>query len=106
MTAELDMKKNVIQGAINRIKTAASEIKKVQRDLKEIGIEITSVPVYVFWEDTVRFSVYMDKGITDLSIVTGNEIDGNYYSNQGRVVVDGIEFIQSKLPVERVDRYA
>lgn len=92
-----------LEQALAVLEDASNRMADARAAFKEIGIEVGSI------YDTKYFgcnsNVFLNSGIVTLSTMAEEEIK-SFSADSGIVTIDGFDFFQSKLPVEREDRYA
>lgn len=88
--------------ATSKIKEAFAIFAEADGLLREIGVDVNSVTYCSFYQ-----SVLLSRGINNLSIVSGVEIASDQpFKGYGQTMVDGVDFHQEMMPVERIARYA
>ena len=108
MNTEMEIKKTVLKQAAAKYREAFSLMDKAREELAQIDVKVNSasdclalVPGYE------RNEVLLSSGISIVSQITETVISDRFVdSSFGYVPSDGFVFIQQKLPVERIDRYA
>ena len=96
-----------LRRVLSLIKDNLDSLANCSEVLKDFGIDVN----YIEFADSGNYiygtphSVLLTNGIGKLSILTEEKIDGKD-GNYGYLKLNGIMFIQPKLPVDCEDRYA
>ena len=87
------------------LEDATNRLTEARKAFKEIGIDVGTV----FDSNTGKYGsidIWLKAGITTLSTMSETPIESSGSSDVGHIMIDGYEFRQVKIPVEREDRYA
>ena len=87
--------------AMSLLGDAVNLLKDVRTAFSEIGVDIASICDY-----GSMTSVLLDSGIVTVSTSSEEKIESYTASSFGHLYVDGIQFSQEKIPIEREDLYA
>lgn len=94
-----------ILAVITNIEHCIEQLRSACAELDEFGVKYHTVDVYKNNSYT-KPTVYLSRGITEISTFFGKEIESEPTDSNGRLYVGDIKFVQPKLSVERQDRYA
>lgn len=87
------------------IEKCIAQLDAACKELEEVGVTYSSVCVY-YHNDIIPHMIYLSRGITELATAFDKKVESEPTDSFGRVKIGDISFMQSKLPVEREDRYA
>ena len=93
--------KQKFEQAMSLLDDAVNLLRDVRTAFAEIGVDIDAISDY-----GLMTSVLLNSGVVTVSTSSGKKIDTVNDSNFGWLYIDGIRFLQEKIPVEREDRYA
>ena len=97
--------KTMFESAMSKTKKAFDLLADANNEFKALGLNANNFS-WAWWYET-NAKVLLNNGITRLSTVSETPIQSDTpHMDYGSVEVDGIQFCQPKLPVEREDRYA
>lgn len=104
----MDNEKSKFNDAMVMLRTAFNLLGDAKEILVSIGVKVCNIQYNNFSSGLYPTydHVSLMSGINKVSELTETRVDGNYHPEYGNVVVDGVSFLQSKMPVERIDRYA
>lgn len=94
-----------ILAVMTNIEHCAKQLRDACAELDEVGVHYFNIDMYKNTR-TLPTTIYLSRGITELSTSFGKEITSEPTDSNGELRIGDIRFVQSKLPVERQDRYA
>lgn len=90
--------------ALTNIEHCMDQLKEALDELGEVGVVYISSTTYRF-SDVVPSTIFLKSGIIELATAFDKKVESEPTSAFGQVKIGDIVFSQSKLPVEREDRY-
>lgn len=91
--------------ALRNIEHCIEQLRNACAELDEFGVHYHTIDIY---KNTkyMPATIYLKRGITEISTSFGKEIESEPTDSHGTLEVGDLKFVQSKIPVERQDRYA
>lgn len=90
---------------LTNIERCIEQLHAACMELDEVGVSYISVNTYRH-NDVIPPSIFLKSGIVDLATAFDKKVESEPTDKFGSVKIGDITFSQSKLPVEREDRYA
>lgn len=94
-----------ILAVMTNIEHCIEQLRSACDELNEFGVDYHTIDIYVS-KFSMPSTIFLSRGITEVSTSFGKEIESEPTDSNGRLYIGDIRFVQSKLPVERQDRYA
>ena len=91
--------------ALEKARKGFDLLAEAEKILDQLGIDVNNFQFASYQHPNE--CVLLHTGIGNLSLLSEEMIESDKpYIGYGRIIIDGIVFLQEKLPVERLDRYA